>query len=210
VANRVQRWQRRWATPVPQVQPLAEFHPDRRRQGAAERPRTTQRTTDRIGVRCAQERVPAVALPPFPGAAGVRHAAVVDQDQTVRFATHWSSVPRTRAFRHGTVKGSGDRVALVPGGQEWARPQRWYQRHAPMLDPVQELVTLTRNPAAREHAPGSRPWQLPRRFAHWRRHREAGHGPRTGTRHDSRVLHQWAQHPVERGRRAIPMALGRG
>jgi transposase len=86
VENRVKRLQRRWATPVPQVQTLAEFNTYLRRQCEAERQRTAQRTADSIGARFAQERAQALALPPFRFDACVLQAAVVDKYQTVRFA----------------------------------------------------------------------------------------------------------------------------
>jgi transposase len=210
VENRVKRLQRRWATPVPRVQGLPELNAYLRRQCDAERQRTVQRAEQCMGERFEHERAQALALPPFPFEACVVKAAVVDKYQTVRFETNWYSVPRALAFQTVTIKGYVDRVAVVHAGQVAAWHERSYHRHAQILDPVHYLVTLTRKPAALDHADVYRHWQLPRSFAELRRHLEARHGPRAGTRQYIRVLQLLAHHPAERVSRAIESVLAEG
>ena len=210
VENRVKRLQRRWATPVPRVQDLTAFNTYLRQRCDAERGRTVQRSPDSIGSRFEAERGQALALPPFPFDACVLQPAVVDKYQTVRFETNWYSVPRALAFHKVTVKGYVDRVEVVHAGQVLARHPRCYQRHAQILDPLHYLVTLTRKPAALDHADVYRHWQLPASFTRLRQHLESCHGARTGTRHYIRVLQLLAQHPAERVGHAIDIALARG
>lgn len=210
VENRVKRLQRRWATPVPRAQDLAAFNTYLRQQCEAERGRTVQRTEESIGARFEAERAAALALPPFPFDACVFKAAVVDKYQTVRFETNWYSVPRSLAFQRVMVKGYVDHVEIVHAGQVLARHPRCYQRHAQILDPLHYLVTLSRKPAALDHADVYRHWHLPASFTRLRGHLEACHGTRTGSRHYIRVLQLLAQHPAERVARAIDIALARG
>jgi transposase len=210
VENRVKRLQRRWATPVPRFAGLPQLNAYLRQQCDAERQRTVQRAEQSMGERFAQERARALALPPYRFDACVVRAAVVDKYQTVRFETNWYSTPRALAFQRVTVKGYVDRVAIVQAGQVLAWHERSYQRHAQVLDPVHYLVTLTRKPAALDHADVYRHWQLPSSFAQLRAHLEARHGPRAGARQYIRVLQLLAHHPAERVSEAIRGALAEG
>ena len=72
-----------------------------------------------------------------------------------------------------------------------------------MLDPLHYLATLERKPAALDHAPVYRDWQLPAAFAELRQALEARLGPRPGARHYIRVLQLLADHSVERVEQAI-------
>src|SRR5271166_4926321 len=61
-------------------------------------------------------------------------------------------------------------------------------RDVQVLDPRHYLATLQRRPAALDHAPVLRDWQLPESFTRLRQALEARHGPRAGVRHYVRVL----------------------
>src|SRR5262249_36145707 len=80
---------------------------------------------------------------------------------------------------------------------------RCYGRREKVLDPRHFLVTLERKPAALDHAPVYRDWQLPATFALLRRDFEARLGPATGARHYIRVLQLLAHHSVDLVERAI-------
>ena len=103
--------------------------------------------------------------------------AEVDKYQTVRFDRNRYSVPRTCAFRTVTVKGYIDRVEVVERGQVVARHARSYGRDQQVLDPLHYLATLERRPAALDHAPVMRDWQLPESFTRLRKALETRHGP---------------------------------
>jgi len=102
-----------------------------------------------------------------------------------------------------TVKGYVDRVAVVADGQVIATHERCYGRREKVLDPRHFLVTLERKPAALDHAPVYRDWQLPAAFAVLRRDFEARLGPATGARHYIRVLQLLAHHSVDLVEHAI-------
>jgi len=118
-------------------------------------------------------------------------------------------VPRRWAFRVVTVKGYVDQVAVVADGQVIATHARCYGRREKVLDPRHFLVILERKPAALDHAPVYRDWQLPATFADLRRDLEAQLGPTTGARHYIRVLQLLARYPVDLVERAIRAARTR-
>jgi len=210
VENRVYDLQRRWATPVPKVADLAELNAHLRRCGLAARERTCGGQTESVGVRFGHDRAAALPAPAHPFDACVIQAAQVDKYQTVRFDGNAYSVPRRWAFRSVLVKGYVDRVEVVAGGQAVARHARSYGRHEKVLDPLHFLVVLDHKPAALDHAPVYRDWQLPPAFADLRRGLEQRLGARTGARHYVRVLQLLARHPVERVERAITLCRTRG
>ena len=113
----------------------------------------------------------------------VLQIAQVDKYQTVRFDHNAYSVPRRWAFRAVTVKGYVDRVEVVADGQVVARHARGYGRGEQVLDPLHYLVALGRKPAALDHAPVYRDWQLPPAFTDLRATWRAGtaRGPAAGT-----------------------------
>src|SRR5204862_459158 len=82
-----------------------------------------------------------------------------------------------------------DHVAVVADGQVVACHVRSYGRGERVLDPLHYLVTLERKPAALDHAPVYRDWQLPAAFAELRQALERQLGVRGGARHFIRVLH---------------------
>jgi hypothetical protein len=102
-----------------------------------------------------------------------------------------------------TVKGYVDRVVVVARGQVVAAHPRSYGRHAPVLDPIHYLITLARKPAALDHAPVYRDWDLPAAFIALRAELEQRHGALAGARQFIRVLQLLGEHPRSRVEQAI-------
>jgi hypothetical protein len=161
-----------------------------------------------IGARFVRDKASALPLPARHFDACIFQAAQVDKYQTVQFDHNRYSVPRAHAFCAVTVKGTIDRVEVVAGGQVVARHSRSYGRDEQVLDPLHYLAALVRRPAALEHAPVLRGWQLPAAFAALRQDLERQHGPRAGCRHYSRVLQLLGDHTVGRVREAVEGCLG--
>jgi transposase len=203
VENRVFDLQRQWATPVPRVGDLAGLNAHLRRCCLAARERTCGDNMLSVGARFAQDKAAALAVPTRAFEACVFQTGQVDKYQTVPFDGNRYSVPRRWAFRAVTVKGYVERVAVVADGQVIAMHPRCYGRREKVLDPRHFLVTLERKPAALDHAPVYRDWQLPATFARLRRDFEARLGLATGARHFIRVLQLLAHHSVELVERAI-------
>jgi transposase len=203
VEHRVFDLQRRWATPVPRLAGPEELNDHLRRCCLAERDLISGDHTEAVGVRFERERAAALPSPARPFDACVLHPAQVDKYQTARFDGNAYSVPRRWAFRPVTVKGYVDRIAIVAEGQVVACHARCYGKGERVLDPRHYLVTLERKPAALDHAPVYRDWQLPAAFAECRRRLEEQLGVRAGTRHFIRVLQLLAHHPVDRVEQAL-------
>ena len=210
VENRVFDLQRQWATPVPRVTDRDELNAHLRRCCLAARERTCGDQVERVGVRFERDRAAGLPIPERPFDACVLQPGQVDKYQTVRFDGNSYSVPRRWAFRAVSVKGYIDRVAVVADGQTIARHPRSYGRREKILDPLHYLVILEKKPAALDHAPVYRDWQLPAAFAELRCSLETRLGPRTGARHYIRVLQLLARHPVDRVGRAIELCRTRG
>lgn len=209
VENRVFDLQRQWATPVPRVQDRAELNAHLRRCCLAARDRTCGAHDLSVGARFAHDQAAALPVPARAFDACVLHSAQVDKYQTVRFDGNSYSVPRRWAFRAVTVKGYVEQVAVVADGQVVATHVRCYGRREKVLDPRHFLVILERKPAALDHAPVYRDWQLPATFTELRRDFEARFGAAAGARQYIRVLQLLAHHPVElvdRALRAQPAA----
>jgi transposase len=210
VEKRVYDLERRWATPVPRVSDLGELNAHLRRCCLAERERVSGERSETVGVRFERDRAAAGAVPARPFDACVSQPGGVDKYQTVRFDHNSYSVPRRWAFRPVTVKGYVDRVAVVADGQVVACHRRCYGRGERILDPLHYLATLERRPAALDHAPVYRDWQLPATFGELRRALEQRLGPRAGARHFIRVLQLLPLHPLARVERAIVLCQERG
>jgi hypothetical protein len=148
-------------------------------------------------------------VPSHPFDAYVLQPGQVDKYQTVRFDGNSYSVPRRYAFRPVTIKGYVDRVAVVADGHEIAAHARCYGHREKVLDPLHFLVILERKPAALDHAPVYRDWQLPAAFAELRHDLEARLGRATGARHFIRVLQLLAHHSVSHVEQAITACRGR-
>src|SRR5205085_8025655 len=96
-----------------------------------------------------------------------------------------------------------DRVEVVDGTAVVARHQRSYERHEQILDPLHYLATLGRKPAALDHAPVMRNWQLPGSFTQLRETLEQRHGTTAGARQYIRVLQLLVDHPLARVQQAV-------
>ena len=203
VENRVFDLQRQWATPVPQVADLAQLNNHLRQCCLQARERTCGGHAETVAIRFERDRAAALAVPEQPFDACILQSGHVDKYQTVRFDGNSYSVPRRFAFRPVTVKGYVERVAVVADGQVIARHRRSYGRHERVLDPLHFLVILARKPAALDHAPVYRDWELPPAFARLRADLEARLGKATGARHYIRVLQLLATHSVDRVAAAI-------
>jgi transposase len=210
VEHRVFDLQRRWATPVPCVKDVGELNDHLRRFCLAERDAVSGDHTEPVGARFERDRAAALPTPAIRFDACVWQPAQVDKYQTVRFDHNSYSVPRRWAFRPVTVKGYVERVEVVAGGQVVARHARSYGQGEKVLDPLHYLVTLGEKPAALDHAPVYRDWQLPAAFAELRRALEQRLGPRAGARHYIRVLQLLARHPLARVEQAIAHCQRRG
>ena len=206
--TRVRVLQRQWSTPVPKVDDLAAFNALLRQRCLEEAERTVAGYVEPIGVRFGQDRAAALALPDYPFDACIRQPAEVDKYQTVRFDNNRYSVPRWCAYQGVTVKGYVDRVEVVARDQVVARHTRSYGHNEQVLDPLHYLAALGRRPAALDHAPVLRDWQLPEAFTRLRQELEKAHGSRTGVRHFVRVLQLLAEHPLGRVQQAVEKCLG--
>jgi transposase len=210
VEHRVFDLQRRWATPVPRVNDVEELNSHLRRCCLAERDSVSGGHAEPVGVRFGRDRAAALPAPVHRFDACVLQPAQVDKYQTVRFDGNAYSVPRRWAFRPVTVKGYVERVEVVADGQVVARHARSYGRGEKVLDPLHYLVTLGEKPAALDHAPVYRDWQLPPAFVELRRELERRLGPRAGARHYIRVLQLLARHPLARVEQAVADCQHRG
>jgi transposase len=210
VETRVRVLQRQWATPVPHCADLDALNAYLQQRCLDERGRTVAGYQESIGIRFAHDRAQALPLPAHRFDACVNQAAQVDKYQTVRFDHNRYSVPRAYSFRAVAVKGYIDRVEIVERGQVVARHRRHYGRDMQVLDPLHYLGTLERRPAALDHAPVLRDWQLPECFQLVRQVLEQRHGPSAGARHYVRVLQLLAEHPLERVQDAVETCLRRG
>jgi transposase len=207
--NRVKDLQRQWATPVPSVLDREALNSHLLACCRRQAEHTVAGQHEPIGVRFARDQARALPLPVRPFDACILQAAQVDKYQTVQFDSNRYSVPRAHAFCAVTVKGYIDRVEVVAAGHVVARHRRSYGRDEQVLDPLHYLGVLGRRPAALEHAPVLRDWQLPPSFAALRQALEQQHGPRAGCRHYIRVLQLLGDHPTERVRLAVEGCLGR-
>jgi transposase len=196
VENRVKDLERQWATPVPQVKDLAELNAHLRRCCLQARERCCGTNTETVGARFAQDRAAALPVPERPFEACVWKPATVDKYQTAAFDGNRYSVPRRWAFQAVTIKGFVDRIEIVAEGTVVATHPRSYAKHEKVLNPLHYLVVLTMKPAALDHAPVYRDWQLPPAFAALRKRLESRLGHRAGARQYIRVLQLLARHPL--------------
>ena len=84
-----------------------------------------------------------------------------------------------------------------------ARHSRAYGQNEQILDPLHYLVTLGRKPAALDHAPVLRDWQLPASFTALRQLLAQRHGNPAGARQYIRVLQLLGEHPLARVQQAV-------
>jgi len=210
VEKRVQDLERQWATPVPRVGDLIELNAHLHRQYVAARDRTCGDNALSVAARFERDRIAASPIPARGFDPCVIQPGQVDKYQTVRFDRNSYSVPRRWAFRAVSVKGYIDRVDVVGDGTTVATHLRSYASGQKVLDPLHFLGTLEKKPAALDHAPVYRDWQLPAAFATLRTALEARFGSRAGARHYIRVLQLLANNPIERLASVIAGCLARG
>lgn len=208
--TRVRVLQRQWSTPVPRTAHFGTLNAYLRARCVEEAGRTVQGYEESIGQRFRRDRAEALALPAHPFDACVVQPASVDKYQTVHFDKNRYSVPRFCAFQAVTVKGYVDRVEVVAAGGVVARHQRSYGSNEQVLDPLHYLAALGRRPAALDHAPVLRDWQLPEPFARLRQELERRHGAQPGARQYIRVLQLLAEHPLQRVQQAVEDGLRQG
>jgi len=156
------------------------------------------------------DRFAALSVPLHRFDACVIQPAQVDKYQTARFDRNCYSVPRRWAFRTVSVKGYINRVDVVGDGAVVATHTRSYKSGENVLDPLHFVGSLDHRPAALDHAPVYRDWQLPAVFADLRRAFTERHGSLTGTRHYISVLQLLALHPIDRVENAITRAIAGG
>jgi transposase len=206
--NRVKDLQRQWATPVPSLPDRPALNTHLLSCCRQQTEHTVAGQHEPIGVRFVGDQTSALPLPARPFDACIFQAAQVDKYQTVQFDRNGYSVPRAHAFCAVTVKGYIDHIEVVAAGQVVARHDRCYGRDEQVLDPLHYLAALGRRPAALDHAPVLRGWQLPAVFAAVRQALERQHGPRAGCRQYVRVLQLLGDHPTERVQAAVEGCLG--
>lgn len=207
--TRVRVLQRQWATPVPSVADLGALNGMLRARCQAEVHRTVAGHTESIGQRFARDRTAALPLPVHRFDACVVQAGQVDKYQTVRFDCNRYSVPRACAFQMVMIKAYLDRIDIVAGGDVVARHVRSYGRDEQILDPLHYLAALGRRPAALDHAPVLRDWQLAACFTQLRQALEKRLGKAAG-RHFIRVLQLLGEHPMQRVQTVIETCLAKG
>ena len=205
--TRVRVLQRQWSTPVPSVANLGALNAMFRARCLDEVQRTVAGHAESIGARFARDRAEAVALPARSFDACVLQAGQVDKYQTVRFDRNRYSVPRACAFQTVMVKGYIDHIEVVAGGAVVARHTRSYGRDEQILDPLHYLAALGRRPAALDHAPVLRDWQLAACFTQLREALGKRHGKTAGPRHFVRVLQLLSEHPMERVQAVVETCL---
>ena len=210
VEKRVQDLERQWATPVPSVADLGELNAHLLRQYLAARDRTCGDNALSVSARFERDRAAALPVPAHRFDACILQPGQVDKYQTVRFDRNSYSVPRRWAFRVVTAKGYVDRVEVVGDGATVATHARSYGSGQKVLDPLHFLGTLEKKPAALDHAPVYRDWQLPPVFTELRAALVARLGSCVGTRHHIRVLQLLASHPMERLASVVTGCLARG
>jgi transposase len=206
--TRVRVLQQQWATPVPAVADLDALNVHLRQRALAELDRTVAGYEESIGQRFARDRAKALPLPAHSFDPCIQQPACVDKYQTVQFDRNHYSVPRGCAFRVVTVKGYVDRVEVADGHTVVARHSRAYGHNEQILDPLHYLVSLGRKPAALDHAPVMRDWQLPASFAVLRQTLAQRHGNPAGARQYIRVLQLLGEHPLARVQQAVEACNG--
>jgi transposase len=207
--TRVRVVQKQYATPVPRVTDLVMLNVQFRERSLAEAGRTVAGYDESIGVRFGRDQAKALPVPAHRFDPCVSQPAQVDKYQTVQFDRNRYSVPRACSYRAVTVKGYVDQIEVVDSGRVVAEHSRSYGHNEQILEPLHYLATLDRRPAALDHAPVLRNWQLPESFTRLRQSLEQRHGSTAGSRHYVRVLQLLADHTVDRVERAIAVCVRR-
>jgi len=208
VENRVKTLERKWSTPIPQMQNMDELNVYLRECCVRDLERNSSGKTETIGVRFEQDRQASASLPKHRFEACIRREVKVDKYQFAQFDKVSYSVPRHCAFQTVTMKGYVDRVEIVHQNSVVATHERSYQTGDQVLDPLHYLTTLERRPAALDHSNVYRNWKLPPVFLLLRERLEDRHGARGGVRQYVRVLQLLASHPLQQVQSAIEQLRG--
>ena len=208
VENRVKTLERKWSTPIPQMQNMDELNVYLRECCVRDRDRNSSGKTETIGVRFEQDLKASASLPKYRFDTSFRRDAKVDKYQFAQFDNVSYSVPRHCAFQSVTMKVYVDRVEIVHQNAVVATHERSYQTGDQVLDPLHYLTTLERRPAALDHSNVYRNWKLPAVFLELRERLEERHGARSGVRQYVRVLQLLASHPLQRVQSAIEQLRG--
>lgn len=203
VEHSVYDLQRDWATPVPQMQDLAELNAYLRKCSLAKLDHRMAGKMQTIGELFEQDKEAALALPPYSFDPFVPASAKVDKYQAVRFDTNRYSVPRRWAFATVTVKAYVDRIDVVSADGMIARHTRSYTHGEWIVEPRHYLAILGRRPAALDHSVVFNRWALPACFEQLREDFEKRHDPIAGARQYVRVLQLLAEYPMEVVQEAI-------
>ncbi len=208
VENRVKTLERKWSTPIPQMQDMDELNVYLRECCVRDRDRNSSGKSETIGVRFEQDRKASASLPKYRFDTSFRRDAKVDKYQFAQFDNVSYSVPRHCAFQSVTMKVYVDRVEIVHQNAVVAMHERSYQTGDQVLDPLHYLTTLERRPAALDHSNVYRNWKLPAVFLELRGRLEDRHGARGGVRQFVRVLQLLASHPMQRVQSAVEQLRG--
>jgi len=127
VENRVKTLERKWSTPIPQMQ-MAELNVYLRECCVRDHDRKSSGKTETIGVRFEQDRDASAGLPKHGFDTSIRREAKVDKYQFARFDNVSYSVPRHCAFQSVTMKAYVDRVEIVHQNAVVATHERSYLR----------------------------------------------------------------------------------
>ena len=200
--------QRRFATPVPQLQDMDQLNRHLLRCCLKERQRTVRGRQETIGQMFQQDLAAAAPLPPRPFDTAVVHQRQADKYQCVTFEDVRYSVPRQVAFSPVTVKAYLDQVVLVHNGKVVARHQRCLKAGEHVLDPQHFLKVLERKPAYLEKTRLFAELKLPAAFAELRRQLEGEWGQREGKRQYIQTLQLLGIYDQERLTAAIEASLG--
>lgn len=209
VERTVYALQRRFATPVPQVQDIDNLNRHLLGCCLKERQRIVRGRTATIGQMFAEEKRHAVELPEHPFDPAVVQERQADKYQTVLYEGVRYSVPRHVAFAPVTVKAYLDRIVLVHKGQVVARHQRSRTAGDQVLEPTHFLSVLERKPAYLDHTRLFKELKLPPVFGQLRDRLGKELGERTGTRHYIRVLQLLGRHSIAAVAQAIEACLHR-
>lgn len=201
--------QRRFATPVPQVQDVDELNRHLLMCCLNERQRVVRGRSQTIGEMFDQERRHALELPPLPFDCCIQHIRQADKYQTVLFEEVRYSVPRQAAFDPITVKAYVEEVVLVHKGQQVARHRRSRTPGDQVLEPTHFLSLLQRKPAYLDHTRLFKELKLPAVFGQLRDRLAGELGDRTGTRHYIRVLQLLGRYSVQQVAEAIDECMTR-
>lgn len=208
VENRVKTLERKWSTPVPQIQDMEELNGYLRECYVRERDRISSGKTETIGVRFEQDHAASAALPKYGFDPCLCRDAKVKKYQFARFDKVSYSVPRHCAFQTVTMKAYVNRVEIVYQNAVVATHERSSETGDQVLDPLHYLTTLERRPAALDHSSVYRNWKLPAVFLQLRERLKEWHGPRVGARAFFRVLQLLASHPLPRVQSALEQLRG--